>query len=701
MKFKSFIGVGLMLATGLAFIGCSSDNAPDGPDKVLNAGTTFYVRVAVSNTDGTGTRANGEGENDDFGNYSDGTTPENEIRKVLFVFYDAEGDYVADSELDKSQTTIASGNIESLVDVVVPVTLQTEAKVPAYVVAYVNPSPLAGPNTIGSLSDIQANTRTLAQVLPKKKAISDVDNAGKEEGEDPVADNPATDLGTNTNGFLMTNSVYYEADADAPVVGTPIPAGALYDDKTDAAKADATKINIYVERVMGKVIVNENLQNGQQGTITDNGETVVTPDGQTSYTLDFQELAWGLTNEEKLGFVLKNFRTNKVNQPSSVTNMSYADAKTAMSTLTSPSWNFPAQTDVNQGRRSFWAYSYNYFNEDANYPEFADEYKGNETTYPLDQTKFSDIYNTTNKTVGAKGHAFGTAGYTLENTVSLATLNNTKAGERAIVNALVVGKYVVKDAKGKDVTYNNLYIRRNVDNKNVIYVGDDFMKKSFFGTQIGDGVIYTMTIKTEGDKKTEEYNPVVWSEENEGDFEIVHPSKDVTGMFTASRYITMLLRTGLTDLSTTTGEGDSAVTTYKYYYRNSNGIMTAVTDANIADVRSAMYKFFNSKLGSVEMFNGGYAYFKVPIRHLWGRDNKGFGDSASATQDGFVLGQYGVVRNHVYNINVTAIGGIGTGLSNPDDPIVIPIKEKEYHVATVIRAQRWRIVPTQDVTLKP
>lgn len=114
-----------------------------------------------------------------------------------------------------------------------------------------------------------------------------------------------------------------------------------------------------------------------------------------------------------------------------------------------------------------------------------------------------------------------------------------------------------------------------------------------------------------------------------------------------------------------------------------------------------MYKFFNSKLGSVEMFNGGYAYFKVPIRHLWGRDNKGFGDSASATQDGFVLGQYGVVRNHVYNINVTAIGGIGTGLSNPDDPIVIPIKEKEYHVATVIRAQRWRIVPTQDVTLKP
>ena len=75
-----------MLATGLAFIGCSSDNAPDGPDKVLNAGTTFYVRVAVSNTDGTGTRANGEGENDDFGNYSDGTTPRTRSEKFFSYF---------------------------------------------------------------------------------------------------------------------------------------------------------------------------------------------------------------------------------------------------------------------------------------------------------------------------------------------------------------------------------------------------------------------------------------------------------------------------------------------------------------------------------------------------------------------------------------------------------------------------------------
>lgn len=690
-----------MLASGIAVIGCSSDNIPDAPDKILDAGTTFYVRVAVSNADGASTRTDA-GDNADSGNYIDGTSPENEIRKVLFVFYDADGKYVADKELDKSQTSVSDGNIEALVDIVVPVTLQTEAKAPAYVVAYVNPTPVADDNLAGNLSDIQANTRTLSQILPKKSAISDVDNANKEEGAAKDPDNPATDLGTNTNGFLMTNSVYYETNADSPVVGTPIPAGALYEDKVEAEKNTATKINIYVERVMAKIIVNKNLTDGgKPGDITDAGEDVVSADGQTSYTLDFVEKAWGLTNEEKLGFVLKNFRTGKVNKPITVTNMSYAEASTAMAALTSPDWNYKAQTDVNKGRRSFWAYSYNYFNEGTNYPEFADEYKGNETTYPLNQTEFIEIYDTKKETFGPKGHDFGTAGYALENTVSLNTLNNTKAGERAVVNALVVGKYIVKDKDGNAVSYDNLYIRRDIDNKNIIYVGDKFMKQSFLGTQVGDGVIYTMTIKTEGDKKSEVYNPVVWSDENDGDFEIVHPSKTVTGMYTASRYVTMLLKTGLTDLSTTTEEEGTTQTTYKYYYRNSNGIMTGVSNNNINDVRSAMYKYFNSKLGGVEMFYGGYAYFKVPIRHLWGRNNKGFGDSATATADGFSLGQYGVVRNHVYNINVKAIGGIGTGLSDPNDPIVIPIKEKEYFVATEIRAQRWRIVPTQDVILKP
>ena len=69
-------------------------------------------------------------------------------------------------------------------------------------------------------------------------------------------------------------------------------------------------------------------------------------------------------------------------------------------------------------------------------------------------------------------------------------------------------------------------------------------------------------------------------------------------------------------------------------------------------------------------------------------------------ENGFTLGQYGIVRNHVYNINVQAISGIGTGLSDPEDPIVVPVKDKQYFVKTQIRVQRWRIVPQQNVDLK-
>lgn len=83
-----------------------------------------------------------------------------------------------------------SGNIESIVDIVVPVTVQTDSKVPAYVVAYVNPTTEANGNKTGNLQDIQAKYRTLAQVLPSANG------------------------GNNPNGFLMTNSVYYEQNSN-------------------------------------------------------------------------------------------------------------------------------------------------------------------------------------------------------------------------------------------------------------------------------------------------------------------------------------------------------------------------------------------------------------------------------------------------------------------------------------------------------
>lgn len=75
----------------------------------------------------------------------------------------------------------------------------------------------------------------------------------------------------------------------------------------------------------------------------------------------------------------------------------------------------------------------------------------------------------------------------------------------------------------------------------------------------------------------------------------------------------------------------------------------------------------------------GAAYYYAPIRHL--ADTEG------------ALGYYGVVRNHVYKIDITDMKGFGTPVYDPDEVIIpeVPSDEKVY-LATKINVLSWRIV---------
>jgi len=115
-----------------------------------------------------------------------------------------------------------------------------------------------------------------------------------------------------------------------------------------------------------------------------------------------------------------------------------------------------------------------------------------------------------------------------------------------------------------------------------------------------------------------------------------------------------------------------------------------------ADVNKALYSCFSGPMGGVSEYEGGFAYFSVPIEHLWTQES-GIGDAGFSAK----LGQYGIVRNHVYTINITDINGIGTGIGEPQAPIIPIVDNEKYHIRAEIRVQKWRIVPTQDATLKP
>ena len=75
----------------------------------------------------------------------------------------------------------------------------------------------------------------------------------------------------------------------------------------------------------------------------------------------------------------------------------------------------------------------------------------------------------------------------------------------------------------------------------------------------------------------------------------------------------------------------------------------------------------------------GAAYYYAPIRHL--ADTQG------------ELGYYGVVRNHVYKIDITDMKGFGTPVYDPNEVIIpeVPSDEKVY-LATKINVLSWRIV---------
>ena len=95
----------------------------------------------------------------------------------------------------------------------------------------------------------------------------------------------------------------------------------------------------------------------------------------------------------------------------------------------------------------------------------------------------------------------------------------------------------------------------------------------------------------------------------------------------------------------------------------------------------------NLKLAATaaEIRKDGMAYYYTPIRHLGTDPQK--------------VGYYGIVRNHVYKINLQNIKGFGTPVYDPSKVIdpTVPSNEQTY-LAARINVLQWRVVAS-DVNL--
>ena len=87
--------------------------------------------------------------------------------------------------------------------------------------------------------------------------------------------------------------------------------------------------------------------------------------------------------------------------------------------------------------------------------------------------------------------------------------------------------------------------------------------------------------------------------------------------------------------------------------------------------------FIKEKIGPVSFWTKGYTYFYFTVRHL--------GEEKTP-------GEFGIVRNHIYETTVKSISGFGTPVYDPGNDIVPEPPKEQFLLAADVRILSWRLV---------
>ena len=136
----------------------------------------------------------------------------------------------------------------------------------------------------------------------------------------------------------------------------------------------------------------------------------------------------------------------------------------------------------------------------------------------------------------------------------------------------------------------------------------------------------------------------------------------------------------------------------KTWYKNNGGSKVPFSEDSTKDPNgvAAANAYLSVNVKPATLYNDGQTYYYFDVQHL--------GNLKDAEAQ---IGEYGIVRNHIYAININSIGGYGSpiyiGTSNivtppeyPDDPT----GEETSFVSAEVRILSWRIV-SQGVDIQP
>lgn len=584
---KNFFNLSSVLATALMMtvVSCSSSDDITGGNGSGNAeGTTSYIAINLNSVGNAPTsRAYNQGE----GTYDDGEDKENNITKVRFYFYNADGtSYTLQSAGENGekpsknyidyQVKLGGENHDNTVSGTTSavLVLNGESNVaPAAMLTVVNPDV----NT-EMLDGATANRWSTMRTEMKGKKFNDL-----------------------TNGFMMSNSTYEDGGKD---LCTTQLTGKTF---SSAADAKNSPVDVFVERVNAKVKttvgdanfvkVTTDVElggvnfNGKYKTKDPVGElTTVQPDGSTKNTSVYAYIdAWGLGDEDGQAMLYKQIDVQN-----------WTDATLGFS-ATNP-WSVAAY------HRCFWGKSV--------------AFGGTSTNSPVNHP-YKDI-----------NAEFGKALYTLPNTP-------TTYEQGAFTDPMK--SYLTKIMVAARLAYDDAGTVRPAEI--CTYKGQKFLGKDNVKNVIARELRTYFKKTTSGSVDT--YTPIEAS-----DIDFSSKVTSTSGLKLQNYQVVADLRSGLTDL-----------------YQKKGGSYVPVA---VATVRAEMQQ------APVDISNGGRTYYYTPIKHL--------GDVNTPAE-------YGVVRNHSYQVEILSIKGFGTPVYNPDSEItpVLPSDDKTY-LAAKISVLSWRVV---------
>lgn len=465
--------------------------------------------------------------------------------------------------------------------------------------------------------------------------------------------------------FAMNNAVYYGTDPvsgqnNVKITGAPITAGQLFTSEAEAkAATEGQVVDIYIERNAARV----------DFKIADAIEDYTIGD----YTLSFVPSAWTVTADAPSMYAIKRFATT-AGADAPIPTM--ADVQTYLTTWTA--WNDAPL------HRSYWACSPGFYATD--FPRVSDNIADAATTgtgagevvapYALKYYSFNQVNGANGTAIAANGTAV--TRYALENTMgkeAFASLNPNAAAP----SVLLTGKYTVSN-NGTALPENTSFAIWN----NKLY----FIGSVPAGAADGAQTILAAMLDRQQIVATNSDGALLKTAAN--GIEVAHPSEAVrTGNAIAEEFVTLQISTL------------PAANTLYFKPLGSDVWKAIETEEELVYVNQQLA----GQVNYAKAYTQGAAYFGIPIKHL--RATEDTTNSPFTVADGkettdwtkVRVGDFGLVRNHVYAINVTGIEGLGDGVFDLDYPIVTPMDTYNYYIKYSIRVLNWRIVPAQNVVL--